>query len=101
MQSGRSASLCRLYREPVGKRAKLDRGRGVFQKPARFGNQFTPFDKSSDSIVTQDAEAEFQRRLDRVAADIEKLLDDLLGPQPEPDERGRPRRLMDAMRYAS
>jgi farnesyl diphosphate synthase len=60
-----------------------------------------------DSTVTPGAkaefgvQAEFQRRLDAVAADIEDLLDRLLGSQPQADEHDRPRRLMDAMRYAS
>ena len=51
--------------------------------------------------MTHRAEAEFRRRLDAVAADIEDLLDGLLGPQPQPEEHDRPQRLMDAMRYAS
>ena len=36
-----------------------------------------------------------------VAADIEALLERLLGPAPEGDESDRPRRLIEAMRYAS
>jgi len=51
--------------------------------------------------VTQSTAAEFRRRLDAAAADIEDLLGGLLGPQPQPEEHDRPRRLMDAMRYAS
>ena len=85
----------------MAKRAKLGVAAPGFQNPARFGKQFIPFQKNGDDIVTQDAEAEFRRRLDAVAVDIENLLGRLLGPQPEPEERGRPRRLMDAMRYAS
>jgi len=45
--------------------------------------------------------AVFRQRLDGVAADIESLLDRLLGATPLADERARPQRLMDAMRYAS
>jgi farnesyl diphosphate synthase len=51
--------------------------------------------------VTQDANAEFQRRLEAVAVDIEDLLGRLLAPQPAADERSRPARLMESMRYAS
>jgi farnesyl diphosphate synthase len=47
------------------------------------------------------AGAVFRQRLDGVAADIESLLDRLLGATPLADERARPQRLMDAMRYAS
>lgn len=43
----------------------------------------------------------FQERLDRVAADMERLLDRLLASQPAAGERARPARLLDAMRYAS
>jgi farnesyl diphosphate synthase len=67
----------------------------------RFGNQFILFPKYGDGIVTQGAEAEFRRRLDAVAADIGDLLVGVLGSQPEPGERSRPQRLMEAMRYAS
>jgi farnesyl diphosphate synthase len=52
-------------------------------------------------MATHNAEAEFKRRLDTAAADIEGLLGDLLGSRPEPEERDRPQRLMEAMRYAS
>jgi farnesyl diphosphate synthase len=48
-----------------------------------------------------DAGAQFRARLDGVAADIESLLDRLLGRATLADERARPRRLMEAMRYAS
>jgi farnesyl diphosphate synthase len=51
--------------------------------------------------VTQDTQAEFRHRLDSVAAEIEDLLGSLLRARPEPEELGRPQRLMDAMRYAS
>jgi farnesyl diphosphate synthase len=50
---------------------------------------------------TPNVETEFKRRLDTVATDIEELLDRLLAAQPEEDERSRPPRLMEAMRYAS
>ncbi len=43
----------------------------------------------------------FQERLDRVAADMEGLLDRLLASQPAAGERARPARLLEAMRYAS
>jgi farnesyl diphosphate synthase len=49
----------------------------------------------------RDAGAAFRQRLDQVAADIESLLDRLLGAAPLADERARPQRLMDSMRYAS
>ena len=48
-----------------------------------------------------DAAATFRQRLDGVAADIERLLERLLDAAPLTDERARPQRLMDAMRYAS
>jgi farnesyl diphosphate synthase len=48
-----------------------------------------------------DAGAAFRQRLDEVAADIENLLDRLLGAAPLAEERARPQRLMDSMRYAS
>jgi len=48
-----------------------------------------------------EAAATFRQRLDRVAADIERLLERLLDTVPLADERARPQRLMDAMRYAS
>ena len=48
-----------------------------------------------------DAAATFRQRLDGVAADIERLLERLLDAVPLADERARPQRLMDAMRYAS
>ncbi len=47
------------------------------------------------------ADSVFLARLDAVAADIETLLDQLLTPVPAEGERGRPGRLLDAMRYAS
>jgi farnesyl diphosphate synthase len=48
-----------------------------------------------------DAGTTFRQRLDGVAADIERLLERLLDAVPLADERARPQRLMDAMRYAS
>jgi farnesyl diphosphate synthase len=48
-----------------------------------------------------DIEAVFQDRLGQVAHDTEALLDRLLGPTLVDGERGRPTRLLDAMRYAS
>jgi farnesyl diphosphate synthase len=47
------------------------------------------------------ADAGFPERLDSVAADMETLLDRLLGGEPLAGERTRPARLLDAMRYAS
>ena len=43
----------------------------------------------------------FSARFGDVAAETEKLLDQLLAESPLAGERGRPRRLLDAMRYAS
>src|SRR5476651_836262 len=43
----------------------------------------------------------FNQRLDQVAADTERLLDQLLAPKPNPGELARPARLLDAMRYSS
>jgi farnesyl diphosphate synthase len=48
-----------------------------------------------------DAGATFRQRLEGVAADIERLLRELLGDTPLNDERARPQRLMDAMRHVS
>jgi farnesyl diphosphate synthase len=47
------------------------------------------------------ATAQFQDRLNQVAKDTEALLDRLLGSGPTGGEIGRPKRLLDAMRYAS
>jgi farnesyl diphosphate synthase len=47
------------------------------------------------------ATAQFQERLEAVAKDTEKLLDDLLGSKPVRDEIGRPDRLLEAVRYAA
>jgi farnesyl diphosphate synthase len=43
----------------------------------------------------------FLQRLDAVAADVESVLDRLLGAAPVEGERARPERLLEAMRYAS
>ena len=48
-----------------------------------------------------DTGAMFRQRLEGVAADIESLLDQLLGAEPLAQERARPQRLVDAMRYVS
>jgi farnesyl diphosphate synthase len=48
-----------------------------------------------------DAGATFRQRLEGVAADIERLLGELLSDTPLNDERARPQRLMDAMRHVS
>ena len=48
-----------------------------------------------------EAGAAFRQRLEGVAADIERLLAELLGDTPLSDERARPQRLMDAMRHVS
>ena len=48
-----------------------------------------------------DADATFRKRLDKVAADIEALLDRLLVPKAAEGERMRPGRILEAMRYSS
>src|SRR5437763_15434695 len=48
-----------------------------------------------------DVGAVFRRRLDDVAAAIERVLERLLDDTPLAEERARPKRLMDAMRYVS
>src|SRR4029453_12727145 len=48
-----------------------------------------------------DIEAVFQDRLGQVARDTEALLDRLLTSSPVDGESARPKRLLDAMRYAS
>src|ERR1700751_6166509 len=48
-----------------------------------------------------DVEAVFQDRLSRVAEDREALLERLLAPSTLDGERARPKRLLEAMRYAS
>jgi farnesyl diphosphate synthase len=59
------------------------------------------FQRTAAAKVTKNPEAEFRHRLDTVAAEIEGVLGGLLGAELEPEECGRPQRLMDAMRYAS
>lgn len=56
---------------------------------------------TNDTDSAAAANAAFQQRLDRVASDMEALLDRLLAPKPVNDERARPARLLDAMRYAT
>jgi farnesyl diphosphate synthase len=51
--------------------------------------------------LAPDPAARFKRSLDRVAGDIERLLNRLLAPQASQGERLRPARLLEAMRYAS
>jgi farnesyl diphosphate synthase len=48
-----------------------------------------------------DAGAIFRQRLDEVAADLERLLERLLDDTPLAEERARPNRLTDSMRYVS
>jgi farnesyl diphosphate synthase len=48
-----------------------------------------------------DMEARFQHRLSEVAHETQTLLDNLLGPTAMEQERARPTRLVEAMRYAS
>src|SRR5665213_2360172 len=51
-------------------------------------------------VRTATADALFKRRLEKVAADTEALLDRLLSREPAGGELERPARLLDAMRYA-
>ncbi len=55
--------------------------------------------ENADGVAA--ASALFQERLDKVATDMEDLLDRVLAPGPVDGERARPVRLLDAMRYAS
>src|SRR5262245_25030228 len=48
-----------------------------------------------------DVEAVFQDRLSRAAQDTQALLERLLAPNPLDGERARPKRLLEAMRYAT
>ena len=48
-----------------------------------------------------DVEAVFQDRLSRVAQDTQALLECVLAPNPLDGERARPKRLLEAMRYAT
>src|SRR5216684_1179779 len=52
-------------------------------------------------MAVNDGGAQFVARLNEIAASTETLLDQLLGPGPVSDERARPGRLLEAMRYAS
>src|SRR3979411_183908 len=52
-------------------------------------------------MAVNDGGAQFEARLNEIAASTETLLDQLLGPSPVPYERARPGRLLEAMRYAS
>src|SRR6202451_2050891 len=52
-------------------------------------------------MAVNDGGAQFVARLNEIAAATERLLDQLLSPDPAPSERARPRRLLEAMRYAS
>jgi farnesyl diphosphate synthase len=51
-------------------------------------------------MAVNDGGARFEARLNEIAASTEMLLDQLLGPGPMADERARPGRLLEAMRYA-
>src|SRR5215211_9056857 len=63
------------------------------------GNDGLPVNSNMNDLTN--AGATFRQRLDSVAADTEGLLGKLLGDTPLADERARPQRLMDAMRYVS
>ena len=52
-------------------------------------------------MAVSDGGARFEARLNEIADATEALLDQLLGSAPEPAERARPARLLEAMRYAS
>ena len=52
-------------------------------------------------MAANDGGAQFEAHLSEIAASTETLLDRLLGPSPAAGERGRPERLLKAMRYAS
>jgi farnesyl diphosphate synthase len=52
-------------------------------------------------MSVNDAEAEFVTRLTEIAAATESVLERLLGDPPLPGERIRPKRLVEAMRYAT
>ena len=66
---------------------------------ARGVNRMARIDRVKKKAV--DVEAVFQDRLSRVAQDTEALLERLLTPGPLDGERARPKRLLEAMRYAS
>src|SRR5579859_336392 len=52
-------------------------------------------------MAVNDGGARFVARLNEIAASTETLLDQLLGRDPALQERARPARLLDAMRYAT
>ena len=52
-------------------------------------------------MSVNDAEAEFVARLTEIAGATEAVLERLLGDAPLPGERVRPKRLVEAMRYAT
>ncbi|EJW13285.1 Octaprenyl-diphosphate synthase [Rhodovulum sp. PH10] len=56
---------------------------------------------TKEAAERADADARFPKELDRVATDMEALLDRLLGADALPGERTRPARVLEAMRYAS
>src|SRR5471032_526161 len=60
-----------------------------------------PASRKSRPARAVDATARFKQRLDQVAADTERLLDQLLARKAVTGELARPTRLLDAMRYAS
>jgi farnesyl diphosphate synthase len=51
-------------------------------------------------MAVNDGGAQFEARLNEIAASTETLLDQLLRPNPMAGERARPGRLLEAMRYA-
>src|ERR1700748_960210 len=59
------------------------------------------FDPEPFLMTTSTISIDFAKRLDRTAEDTEALLGKLLSDVLLPDEIARPKRLMDAMRYAS
>jgi farnesyl diphosphate synthase len=68
--------------------------------PADFHTENNQIAELHMTDVT-DAGTAFRQRLDGVATDIERLLERLLDATPLPDERARPQRLMESMRYVS
>jgi farnesyl diphosphate synthase len=67
----------------------------------RSQNSLRPASRKRGTGRGLDPTERFKHRLDQVAADTERLLDQLLGRKSLPDELARPPRLLDAMRYAS
>jgi farnesyl diphosphate synthase len=64
-------------------------------------NSPQPFSGKSRPARGVDPNERFKQRLDQVAADTERLLDQLFARKPLPGELARPVRLLDSMRYAS